>query len=120
VTKKHCPLGEDCDLTLAWMMGAEDARDRERVRIAVLTEQLEAARRDAKEAEAYAEELEAKLAGAVAECERIGRLWYDAESKLAKAVEALRSIAANTCCTPCQEAALVARATLAEIEGDKP
>jgi hypothetical protein len=22
VTKKDCPLGEDCDLTLAWMKGA--------------------------------------------------------------------------------------------------
>ena len=30
------------------------------------------------------EELEAKLAGAVAECERIGRLWHDAEAKLAQ------------------------------------
>lgn len=35
-------------------------------RIATLTEQLEAAHRDAKEAEAYAAELEAKLAKAVA------------------------------------------------------
>jgi hypothetical protein len=40
-------------------------------------------------------------------------------AELAKAVEGLRSIAANTCCTPCQEAALVARTTLAEIEGEK-
>jgi hypothetical protein len=40
-------------------------------------------------------------------------------AKLAKAMEGLRSIAANTCCTPCQEAALVARAIIAEIEGEK-
>jgi Lar family restriction alleviation protein len=38
-------------------------------------------------------------------------------AKLDKAMEGLRSIAANTCCTPCQEAALVARAIIAEIEG---
>jgi hypothetical protein len=37
-------------------------------------------------------ELEAKLAGAIAECERIGRLWHDAEAKLEKAVEALERI----------------------------
>ena len=34
---------------------------------------------------------------------------------LIKAEEALASIAANTCCDGCQEAALVARAALAEI-----
>ena len=61
MTKKGCPLGEDCDLTLAWMMGAEDARDRAKARIEALTEQLEAARLDAKEAEAYSVWLEAKL-----------------------------------------------------------
>jgi chromosome segregation ATPase len=65
--------------------------------IKAMTEQLEAARADDKEAEAYAEELEKerddlqlKLAGAVAECERIGGLWHTAEDKLAKAVAALR------------------------------
>ena len=36
MTKKQCPLGEDCDLTLAWMMGAEDARDKAKARIAAL------------------------------------------------------------------------------------
>jgi len=75
-----------------------------------LTEQLEAARADAKEAEAYADEL---AKDQVDLCRQL----IDAEDKLAKAVEVLRSIAANTCCTPCQEAALVARTTLAEIEG---
>jgi hypothetical protein len=43
VTKKDCPLGEDCDLTLAWMMGAEDARDRAKARIAALEAKLEMA-----------------------------------------------------------------------------
>jgi hypothetical protein len=57
--------------------------------IEILTEQLEAARADAKEAEAYAEELEAKLA---------------------KAMGALREIAGECGCS-------TARAIIAEIEG---
>ena len=61
MTKKQCPLGDDCDLTVAWMLGRQNAKDE----IAALKEQLEAARRDAKEAEAYAGELEAKLAKAM-------------------------------------------------------
>jgi hypothetical protein len=59
-------------------------------------ELYQAAKRDAEEAEAYAAELEKerddlqlKLAGAVAECERIGGLWHTAEAKLAKAVDVL-------------------------------
>jgi hypothetical protein len=59
---------------------------------AALTEQLEAARADAKEAEAYAEELEAKNGNlcdlAVNEHGRAER----AEAKLAKAVEVLRDL----------------------------
>lgn len=55
---RQCPLGDDCDLTTAWMLGRQNAKDE----IAALKEQLEAARRDAKEAEAYAEELERALA----------------------------------------------------------
>jgi len=43
MTKKSCPLGEDCDLTLAWMMGADDARDRAKARIEALEEKLEMA-----------------------------------------------------------------------------
>ena len=27
MTKKTCPLGEDCDLTVAWMAGRESAKD---------------------------------------------------------------------------------------------
>ena len=45
------------------------------------------------------------------------KIEHDARDVLTvKLVEALRSIAANTCCEPCQEAALVARAALAEYE----
>lgn len=54
MTKKKCPLGEACDLTTAWMLGASKAKDQ----IEALTGQLAAARRDAEEAEAYADELE--------------------------------------------------------------
>jgi hypothetical protein len=94
MAKKHCPLGEDCDLTIAWMMGAEDARDRAKAQIAVLTEQLESARLDAKEAEAYS-------------------VWL--EGRLAKAVEAFKKLNVGE-----GWAAQIARATLAEIDGGKP
>jgi hypothetical protein len=40
MTKKQCPLGEDCDLTIAWMKGAEDARDRVKARIEALEANL--------------------------------------------------------------------------------
>ena len=40
MTKKSCPLGEDCDLTIAWMKGAEDARDRAKARIEALEAKL--------------------------------------------------------------------------------
>jgi hypothetical protein len=40
MSKKSCPLGEDCDLTIAWMKGAEDARDKAKARIEVLEDKL--------------------------------------------------------------------------------
>jgi septal ring factor EnvC (AmiA/AmiB activator) len=43
-----------------------------------------------------------------------------AEAKLAKAMEALRSIATNTCCDSCQEAGLVARAALTAARENAP
>jgi len=43
VSKKSCPLGEDCDLTIAWMKGAEDARDKAKARIAALEDRLKMA-----------------------------------------------------------------------------
>ena len=43
MTKKSCPLGEDCDITIAWMKGAEDARDRAKVRIEALEDRIEMA-----------------------------------------------------------------------------
>jgi chromosome segregation ATPase len=55
--------------------------------IQTLTEQLEAARADAKEAEAYAEELEGDLT-------ELCRQLLAAEDKLAKAVEAAKPLAA--------------------------
>lgn len=72
MTKKQCPLGEDCDLTIAWMKGAEDARDEAKARIAAL------------------------------------------EANLAKAVEAFKKLNVGE-----GWAAQIARAMLAEIEGDK-
>ena len=43
---------------------------------------------------------------------RLGSL----ESKLAKAVDCLKSISKNSCCDKCQEAGLWARKTLEELE----
>jgi biopolymer transport protein ExbB/TolQ len=72
-------------------------------RIEELEERLKAATDDAKEAEAYAEQMENVL--------------IRKKAKLAKAMTGLSSIASNTCCDKCQEAALVARAALAELKG---
>jgi len=100
-------------------------------RIATLTEQLEAARHDADEAEAYADE----LAGDQVD---LCRQLIAAEDKLAKAVEALRklhhAVCGETGFAACvrldsglaypwpalDEADEMTRATLAEIEGEKP
>jgi hypothetical protein len=76
-----------------------------------LVELLEAARADAKEAEAYADEL---AVDQVYLCRQL----IAAEDKLAKAVEALRGVMQHMpdyADTVWQEA----RATLAEIEGEK-
>jgi hypothetical protein len=40
VSKKICPLGEDCDLTIARMKGAEDARNKAKARIEALEAKL--------------------------------------------------------------------------------
>jgi hypothetical protein len=77
-----------------------------------MLEQLEAARADAKEAEVYADE----LAGDQVD---LCRQLIAAEDKLAKAVEALRGVMQHMpdyADTVWQDA----RATLAEIEGEKP
>jgi chromosome segregation ATPase len=100
-----------------------------------LTEQLEAARADAKEAEAYAEELEKEIElneqeACMVEDDLIkaDKEIDDLKAKLAKAVDALRQIAEQTKgVTPEPDNLQIAigsihsyaRATLAEIEGEK-
>jgi hypothetical protein len=37
---RTCPLGEDCDLTVAWMAGRESAKDEAKARIEELVEAL--------------------------------------------------------------------------------
>jgi predicted nucleic acid-binding Zn-ribbon protein len=66
-----------------------DARDAA-LRIEALTEQLEAARADAKEAEAYAEELEDMNKNQEAMIRQADRRGDALEAKLAKAVELLK------------------------------
>jgi hypothetical protein len=78
---------------------------RHKQEIEALTEQLEAARADAKEAEAYADEL---AEDQVDLCRQL----IAAEDKLAQAVEGLREIAGECGCS-------TARATLAEIKGEE-
>ena len=73
---------------LRWM-GHEDT-EAAADRIEALTEQLEAARADAKEAEAYAEGLEREVKQWHVDCEEFRRDTKAAEDKLAKAVELLK------------------------------
>jgi chromosome segregation ATPase len=101
-------------------------------RIEALTEQLKAARADAKEAEAYAEELErdlktcrmaqAVMENTVAELELKSEFfeeeWVSAVDKLNKAVKALQYYAVEAMPWEADDS-LISRATLAEIEGEK-
>jgi predicted nucleic acid-binding Zn-ribbon protein len=97
-------------------------------RIEALTEQLEAARADAKEAEAYAEGLEKEVElneqeACMLENDLIkaDKEIDDIKAKLAKAVEALEAIRDRQYYRmgPGITAQVIARATLAEIEGEK-
>jgi chromosome segregation ATPase len=80
-------------------------------RIKALTEQLTAARADAKEAEAYAEELEKELRTTRMAQAVMDNTVADLEAKLAKAVEALQWCAMYG-------DGDVALATIAEIKGE--
>lgn len=62
-------------------------------RIKALTEQLAAARQDAKEAEAYAEEVEADRKKTYEALLKVSRIHGEVEAKLAKAVGALEAFA---------------------------
>jgi myo-inositol-hexaphosphate 3-phosphohydrolase len=103
MTKKQCPLGEDCDLTLAWMMGAEDARDKTKAQIAAL--------------EAENNRLKEQCKGLAQAAMNNGQGLIIAESKLAKAVEALDQIAGKA--PYADDPYDIARAALAELKGDK-
>ena len=90
-----------------------------------LTEQLEAARADAKEAEAYAMELEAKVKSLTKHHANMAdpRYWEgryrDEKNLLAKAVGALRQIADPISLAQGNVNAEIARATLEEIKGER-
>jgi hypothetical protein len=81
-------------------------------RIKALTEQLSAARKDAEEAEAYAEEVEKELNTCRMAQAVMDNTVADLEAKLAKAVEALQWCAMYG-------DGDVALATLAEIKGER-
>lgn len=40
MTEKTCPLGEDCDLTVAWMAGRQSAKDAHEAQIDALEAEL--------------------------------------------------------------------------------
>ncbi len=61
MSDRNCPLGEDCDLTVAWMAGQKEARDSFRARIEELKTQLGLTRIDADQQRARAEVAEAAL-----------------------------------------------------------
>lgn len=91
-------------------------------RIEALTEQLEAARADAKEAEAYAEELEKGHKGWQTAAVKLMDKLTASEAKLEKVVEAADGMLDEFCIheTQRQSAAYDNMcATLAEIEGEK-
>ena len=101
-------------------------------RIKALTEQLTAAQQDAKEADAYAEELEADRRKTYEALLKVSRIHGEVEAKLAKAVEALEALIqlSHDCEKEltedlhhmdfCGESEPLtnARATLAEIKGE--
>ncbi len=117
MTKKHCPLGEDCDLTIAWMKGAEDARDKSKARIEVLEAQ------HANDCEEIAKWREIFSGRTISENFEV--VWRERlkrsedreailEDKLAKAVEALEHAKLNM---PHPDQMI--DHTLAELKGDK-
>jgi hypothetical protein len=142
MTKKSCPLGEDCDLTIAWMKKAEDARDKIKELEAELNLMktsgiAEVAVRNPsvmeymKHWEGRAETAEAKLAKAVKDLKgwlevsqhctiEDGVCWCGEDMKNHRN-------STNYAHSPVDHGAYVARrlaestrATLAEIEGGKP
>ena len=85
-----------------------------------MTDLIDEAIKEIEELRSRAEAAEAKANIMVADKINLRSELLSVEAKLAKAVDGLNSIASNTCCDQCQEAALVALATLAEIGGEKP
>jgi hypothetical protein len=103
MTKKQCPLGEDCDLTTAWMLGRQSAKAEAAARI----EELEAKLARAVEA------LEGVL-GACDEGRMIPRPGHGAGGMTIEA-NIKGSIYTGVPAWPIEEA----RTTLAELKGDK-
>ena len=141
MTKKQCPLGEDCDLTIAWMMGAEDARDKieeleaelnlmKTSGIAEVAVRNPSVMEYMKHWEGRAEAAEAKLAKAVEALEgcMIGGnhlvTWLPENhlpadtDPLAALVRHGAGVSHDIWC--CWRSIMQARAALAELKGDKP
>jgi len=90
-------------------------------RIEALTEQLTAARQDAKAAEAYAEEVEADRKKTYEALLKVSRIHGEVEAKLAKAVEVLNALDATLDRNGWHFASIARediRAAIAEIKGE--
>ena len=91
IARLKLELSKTADLRDAWIEAQKNGADQQAQAVARLTESLRETKVDRDEA---------------------NRCWQGAEAALAHLRTALRSIAANTCCNNCQEAALVAREAL--------
>jgi len=98
--------------TAVWMVEAADRIEELEAENKLLNEQMAAIEEHGTESLNALPDCLMRLAPALVEIDEL-------KAKLAKAVGCLESIAANTCCDRCQEAALVARTTLAELKGEE-
>jgi hypothetical protein len=71
MTTRQCPLGDDCDLTVAWMAGAEDVRQTYRAKLDEAAAREGLARIDADAQRARATAAEAETHELRAEVERL-------------------------------------------------
>ena len=93
MTDRTCPLGEDCDLTVAWMAGREEARDQFRARIEQLETQLGLTRIDADQQRARADYAENRCHELLMALDELRGLVFGAnrhEERYPRAVEILK------------------------------
>ena len=92
MTKKRCPLGEDCDLTIAWMAGAAKAQDQIKAQAAEI-ERLKAKLAMVEETmDAGFVEYERKLESLLGGAETVLEAWDSGdEASFREAIEEMRA-----------------------------